>query len=45
MALFSSQLGIDLGTTYTLVFVPGKGVVKKKVPFPQYTAERKKLKK
>jgi rod shape-determining protein MreB len=27
MALFSSQLGIDLGTTYTLVFVPGKGVV------------------
>jgi rod shape-determining protein MreB len=24
---FSPRLGIDLGTTYTLVFVPGKGVV------------------
>lgn len=27
MNLFAPQLGIDLGTTYTLVFVPGKGVV------------------
>ncbi len=27
MAFFSPKLGIDLGTTYTLVFVPGKGVV------------------
>lgn len=27
MAIFSPKLGIDLGTTYTLVFVPGKGVV------------------
>jgi len=27
MALFSSKLGIDLGTANTLVFVPGKGVV------------------
>lgn len=27
MALFSRKLGIDLGTTYTLVFLPGKGVV------------------
>ncbi|MFM2414720.1 MAG: hypothetical protein RI911_413 [Candidatus Parcubacteria bacterium] len=27
MAMFSPKLGIDLGTTYTLVFVPGKGVV------------------
>ena len=27
MALFAPKLGIDLGTTYTLVFVPGKGVV------------------
>ncbi len=27
MALFSPKLGIDLGTTYTLVYVPGKGVV------------------
>ncbi|KND52060.1 MAG: rod shape-determining protein MreB [Parcubacteria bacterium C7867-001] len=27
MALFSSHLGIDLGTTNVLVFVPGKGVV------------------
>lgn len=27
MALFSKKLGIDLGTTSTLVFVPGKGVV------------------
>lgn len=27
MALFSSKLGIDLGTTNVLVFVPGKGVV------------------
>jgi rod shape-determining protein MreB len=27
MAAFSPQLGIDLGTTYTLVYVPGKGVV------------------
>ncbi len=27
MSFFSPQLGIDLGTTYTLVYVPGKGVV------------------
>ncbi|MBI2617847.1 rod shape-determining protein [Candidatus Kaiserbacteria bacterium] len=27
MSFFSPKLGIDLGTTYTLVFVPGKGVV------------------
>ncbi len=27
MALFSPRLGIDLGTTNVLVFVPGKGVV------------------
>ena len=27
MGLFSKKLGIDLGTTSTLVFVPGKGVV------------------
>jgi rod shape-determining protein MreB len=27
MAFFSSKLGIDLGTTNVLVFVPGKGVV------------------
>lgn len=27
MALFSSKLGIDLGTANTLVFVPGKGIV------------------
>ncbi|PIT96773.1 rod shape-determining protein [Candidatus Campbellbacteria bacterium CG10_big_fil_rev_8_21_14_0_10_35_52] len=27
MSLFNPKLGIDLGTTYTLVFVPGKGVV------------------
>ena len=27
MALFSPKLGIDLGTTNVLVFVPGKGVV------------------
>ncbi len=27
MAFFSKKLGIDLGTTSTLVFVPGKGIV------------------
>jgi rod shape-determining protein MreB len=27
MAFFSPKLGIDLGTTNVLVFVPGKGVV------------------
>ncbi len=27
MSLFSKKLGIDLGTTTTLVFVPGKGIV------------------
>ncbi len=27
MGLFSPKLGIDLGTTQTLVFVPGKGIV------------------
>ncbi len=27
MAFFAPKLGIDLGTTYTLVFVPGNGVV------------------
>ncbi len=27
MALFSKKLGIDLGTTNTLVFVPGRGIV------------------
>ncbi len=27
MTLFAPKLGIDLGTTYTLVYVPGKGVV------------------
>jgi rod shape-determining protein MreB len=27
MSIFSPRLGIDLGTTNTLVFVPGKGVV------------------
>lgn len=27
MSFFSPQLGIDLGTTYTLVFVPGRGIV------------------
>ena len=27
MGLFSPKLGIDLGTTNVLVFVPGKGVV------------------
>ncbi len=27
MSFFTPKLGIDLGTTYTLVFVPGKGVV------------------
>jgi len=27
MGFFTPKLGIDLGTTYTLVFVPGKGVV------------------
>ncbi|HEX9609133.1 MAG TPA: rod shape-determining protein [Candidatus Paceibacterota bacterium] len=27
MVNFSPKLGIDLGTTYTLVFVPGRGVV------------------
>jgi len=27
MAFFTPKLGIDLGTTYTLVFVPGKGIV------------------
>jgi rod shape-determining protein MreB len=27
MTFFSPQLGIDLGTTYILVYVPGKGVV------------------
>lgn len=27
MSFFSPKLGIDLGTTYTLVFVPGKGIV------------------
>lgn len=27
MSFLSPKLGIDLGTTYTLVFVPGKGVV------------------
>lgn len=27
MGLFSRKLGIDLGTTQTLVFVPGKGIV------------------
>jgi len=27
MALFTPKLGIDLGTTTTLVFVPGKGIV------------------
>src|ERR1035437_8771893 len=27
MAFFSKQLGIDLGTANTLVFVPGKGIV------------------
>jgi len=27
MSIFSKKLGIDLGTTSTLVFVPGKGIV------------------
>ncbi|MDO8575145.1 MAG: rod shape-determining protein [bacterium] len=27
MALFSKKIGIDLGTTNTLVFLPGKGIV------------------
>ena len=27
MAVFTPKLGIDLGTTYTLVYVPGRGVV------------------
>jgi rod shape-determining protein MreB len=27
MSFFTPKIGIDLGTTYTLVFVPGKGVV------------------
>lgn len=27
MAIFSKKLGIDLGTTSTLVYVPGKGIV------------------
>src|SRR3989344_3325448 len=27
MSFFSPRLGIDLGTTTTLVFVPGKGIV------------------
>ncbi len=27
MSFFKPKLGVDLGTTYTLVFVPGKGVV------------------
>ncbi len=27
MSFFAPKLGIDLGTTYTLVFVPGRGVV------------------
>lgn len=27
MSFFSPQLGIDLGTTYTLVYVPGRGIV------------------
>lgn len=27
MSFFTPKLGIDLGTTYTLVFVPGKGIV------------------
>ncbi|MEK9209455.1 MAG: rod shape-determining protein, partial [Patescibacteria group bacterium] len=27
MAIFGKKLGIDLGTTNTLVFIPGKGVV------------------
>jgi len=27
MALFTRRIGIDLGTTYTLVFLPGRGIV------------------
>lgn len=27
MSFFTPKLGIDLGTTYTLVFVPGRGIV------------------
>jgi len=27
MSFFSPKLGIDLGTTNTLVFVPGRGIV------------------
>ena len=27
MSFFNPKLGIDLGTTYTLVYMPGKGVV------------------
>jgi len=27
MSFFTPKLGIDLGTTYTLVYVPGKGIV------------------
>ena len=27
MSFLTPKLGIDLGTTYTLVYVPGKGVV------------------
>ncbi|MCX6787188.1 MAG: rod shape-determining protein, partial [Candidatus Kaiserbacteria bacterium] len=27
MSFFSPKLGIDLGTTNVLVFVPGKGIV------------------
>ncbi|MBI4088182.1 rod shape-determining protein, partial [Candidatus Kaiserbacteria bacterium] len=27
MAFFAPKLGIDLGTTTVLVFVPGKGIV------------------
>lgn len=27
MALFTSKLGIDLGTANTLVYVPGRGIV------------------
>ncbi len=27
MALFSRRVGIDLGTTYTLVYLPGRGIV------------------
>src|SRR5690348_16640754 len=43
MAFFSPKIGIDLGTTNVLVFVPGKGVVLNEPSVVAVSKERNKV--